>query len=284
MQAHPDNNYVGVSKMTIPPEAHDEPPQEFEGPFEVFEPIEKFRKIQKFFRTRKEILAGEALYREGKKSLESRQLMGAWKFNLTQSFLCSLPGSLLAAILAYFPAPAAEQSAAGQDVLTKQILSLLTPYTFPFALMFTVFAAAYCSLPGDTLNRTNWHAAQRKYLYLDGAFGLYSQFLLATGIAVATLSKYSSPTLHAIGGIGAICFLIAFVWQGVITAFKIREGMFDYDYLPRSGMFESLNEPPLFKFYLLLVFSVFVIFAILSVVETAIATLLATGIHHLRGS
>jgi hypothetical protein len=98
-----------------------------------------------------------------------------------------------------------------------------------------------------------------------------------------SLSKYDR--LAKIAALGGICFFITFVfWQGTITVFKVRQGLFDYDYLPKPDMFMSFDEPPLIKFYIVLVLATFLILFMLNVGFGLLAAMLAGAVHHLRGS
>jgi hypothetical protein len=117
-------------------------------------------------------LDGEQLYNWNKDTITAKALMGPWKFNFTQSFICSVPGSILAGIVWIFqPKPAISPKIV--DPVLDKIGSILVPFSPPFTLLLIVFAVAYCSLPSGRFTKANWAAAQRKYLYLDGSYGVF---------------------------------------------------------------------------------------------------------------
>jgi hypothetical protein len=257
--------------------------ENFESPSSLFSPLENLKDIKNFFRTRKAVLAGEKLYNMGSVALSDLGLMGPWKFNITQSLLCSIPGSLVAAIIWLIPPAHGLVTTPILDPVQAKCLSVLQPFVPPFTLLLIVFSVAYCSLPTGLETKKNWKAAQRKYLYLDAAYGVFLQLALSLCFALLQLAAYDSVALKIVANVAMLVYLVSFFWQGTVTGWKIREELFNYDYIDKPEMFATLDEPPLFKFYVLLVFAVTAIAWLMSVGLAGLTYGVSVLIHHLRG-
>jgi hypothetical protein len=270
--------------MSTPPTPLPPPKQEFDSASDIFAPIKLAKDIQKFLKTRTAIVSGETLYKDMKSDLSSRGLMGPWVFNITQSTICSIPGMTMAAFAWLLDVHRGALTTTPGDRVTLKILSVLSPLMPPLTLLLIVYVIAFCSLPPGFVTGVNWKAAQRKYLYLDGAFGLWPQFILASCIAVtgATSPPPGSTRAPLIFGVAVWVFIGTFIWQSIITAFKIREGMFEYDYLSeQDSMFGSLKERPIFRFYMLAGLGLPVLTMLLFVGLFTISSLLAAIVHKL---
>jgi hypothetical protein len=72
------------------------------------------------------------------------------------------------------------------------------------------------------------------------------------------------------------------LWQMIITAFKIREGMFDFDYIPEQDtMFASLRERPLFRFYVLAALGVPIALIAIAMALNGLSSFLAAIVHEI---
>lgn len=222
----------------------------FEDYSEIFSGIKKkWTLLRTFWNTRKAVLAGEPLYNLNNTELRSRRFMGPWAFGLTKS---------IAPVGIYAPVIAASisliSSAAYQDPVSRlgsTILMFCSPIIIPLSLLCLVFATAFASLPRGFVNRANWSAAQRKYLYVNGSYGLWPQLLLALGtpILVRSFSASSPDKSGMLFGLAAMPLGIGTIWEGLLW-YRIQRSMFEYDYLQEdSSMFSSLREAPFIKFY-----------------------------------
>lgn len=257
--------------------------QEFESPTTIFSFFGELKDIKNFFRTRNEILGGSKLYNFGSSELSARQVMGPWKFNTVQSLICSIPGTIIAGVMWVLPPAHSIADNPALDPVQAQILSVLKPFVPPFTLLLLVYSVAYCSLPLGAVTLPNWRAAQRKYLYLDGAYGLKTQFLLSLCLTLMSLVRYDQPALVMVGGIAVLVFWGAYFWQGIVTGWKIRDGLFEYDYFPKGEMLTALDVPSFGKFYGLLVVAVIAIQWLLSAGLQSFTYALSTIVHHVRG-
>jgi hypothetical protein len=266
---------------SAPSPDHPSGQKKFEDPLEVIPVIKKLNEARKFIETRKAILEGEPLYLSTQAQLKERGYLGPWAFNAVQSLIDSIPGMLVSAALwVLFATEAAELPKTVDPVMVK-MLSLLSPLTGPFTLLVLAYGAAVGSLPEGYTSKANLHAGARKYLYFDAAYGLWPQLFLATCIALTSISKSDPPptVVIAVGGLGLV---VSIVWQGVVTAWKVKEELFQFDYLAdRPTMFVVLQAPR-FKFYVVTAFVLPIVINLVYVMLGAIALLLTAVVHMLR--
>lgn len=260
------------------------PDSGFESASEIFPIKKKLEEARKFLRTRSAIINGDRLYDNTKGELESLAVMGPWKFNLMQSTICALPGMMIVALGWVVGHPLLPVKAPLGDPLQQKIYGVLEPLGPPFVLLFSVYLVAYCCLPSGFVTKHNWNAAKRKYLYLDATFGIWPQFILASSLAVlqmAVVHPQSQPSVVS-GELASLTFFVTLIWQGFVTAFKVREGMFDYDYIPeRETMFASLLERPMLKFYLLLALGLPIVIFLVTFVLALTSSIGAAIMHKL---
>jgi hypothetical protein len=265
--------------MAAPPPPIPPGKEEFDGAGEIFEPVKQFLDVKKFLKTRQAILEGEPLYKSTKSDLTVAGYMNPWKFNVMQSTICSIPGVIIAGLTSLFlvSSPIAVVKAV-QDPVQQKILSTLLPLKPPFILLLSVYVIALCSLPPGFVTKPNWDAAKRKYLYLDAAYGIWPQLILATCVALMGLL----PSLIAVI---SLAWLGTLIWQSIITAFKIREGMFEFDYLAESEtMFQPLKERPFFRFYVCSVIGLIILIPLFDLLLVTVSHLLAMLVHSVRAS
>lgn len=223
---------------------------EYDSPAGLFSVISTVADLKKFFATRKAVLEGEALYLRTKAELSSQKFMGPWHFNTMQSVLCSIPGMTIGFIVGLFVSQKAVVESASGDPVQQKIFSVLSPLQAPFTLLLVVYAIAFCCLPSGYVSAINWRAAQRKYLYLDASYGIWPQFALATCIAIIPLGAVKNQFASLLALFAGLVLLGAALWQVLVTGNKIRQDLFEYDYLAdRPQMFGMLEGRPFFKFY-----------------------------------
>jgi hypothetical protein len=271
-------------------ERQDENPQ-YESTVEQLPFVKQFKNIRNFFRTRRAILSGEPLYNWQLHQLKQEQFIGPWSFNAVESTLAALPGVLVAACSFVFSNPSTPSS--GASVLGRfyaSVFSVLQPLSVPFTLMLLTYVIGYAALPSAYSQHENILAAQRKYLYLDGARGLWPQLIMAVSLAVSSLPARlgRANLLLGFGVIGAIvAFGIALIWQAYINLKVSRLDLFDYDYLTRKPdtTFMPATElmEPFGKYMLITTFGLPIIYYLLSLVLALIALGTSEVLVRIRG-
>jgi hypothetical protein len=260
----------------IPPDR-----EEFENPLDVLPFVEKAKAARKFLNTRRAILAGERLYNLTQSEIKPRGLLGPWAFNAAKSIVVSIPGIVVGGCIAVVW-PLATSGA--HDPLQEKIGSALAPLMGPIALLMAVYAMAYACLPTGYVTKKNWKAAQRKYLFLDGAYGFWPQFFIALSTALVRVPAVvaNRRTLaDDMQGIGLELLSVGLLWQ-CYAAYKIKAKLTEYDYLrDRPEMFAAILGPSTLKYYLLMGFALPIVllglFAILLLIEIGLPML----VHHL---
>ena len=151
--------------------------------------------------------------------------------------------------------------------------------------MAVVFMIAYACLPPEYVTKQNWKAAQRKYLYADGAYGLWPQLILASCIAIFSLEPFASRNdlVAAAIGLVAIVFLVTLFWQGIITGGKIRADLFEYDYVHNRPQMFAFSYPPTIKFFALTAFALPFVIAGLGLLIDGTSAAAAAIAHRLVG-
>ncbi len=257
---------------------------EYDSPTGMFPVFQKLTDIKKFFITRRAIINGECLYKRTRDELSSQGFMGPWAFNTMQSVLCSIPGMITAAVTWLFATENSTVAAAiSADPVQQRLYSVLSPLQPPFTLLLVVYAFAYCCLPTGYVTMTNWRAAQRKYLYFDASYAIWPQLIMASCIAIIPLGVLENSVCRILALLAGITFIGAFGLQAVVSAWKIREEMFEYDYLAgRPEMFGLLRDRSYFKFYVLGGFALPIAISLLSSGLYGVSVVLAGLVHRLR--
>jgi hypothetical protein len=218
---------------------------QFESVWDQFPGANRVSDVFRFFSSRKALLEREPLYNLPKSELKKRGLLGPWAFNAVESTLAGLPGMLVGALsFLFLKAPSAPLSVR----INSAVMSILHPFTIPFSLMLITYVIAYSVLPAIYSKHENILGAQRKYLYLDGAMGLWPQLIMATSLSLARIPHTAFPSDPAFGAFILFCsvtFIVGFTWQWYLTLKVIRLDLFDYDYLVEKPdtMFLPITEP-----------------------------------------
>jgi hypothetical protein len=202
----------------------------------LFDEIRKtLNSYKKFWRTRRAVLNGEQLYTLSSTDLETRGFMGPWTFNTTQSAIAAFAASGFSAILLHLLFPGLDSSTPPPSSKTVRdgivwfgkIFPLLKTGILPFTLLASARLIAWSSFHrGDRTPQTmarNTYA----YLYTDGAYGLFPQFLGAV-MTTFILSDSKAGTDYMVAGYGVleIVFRAIIVWQFVLIIRIYREELF----------------------------------------------------------
>ena len=256
----------------------------FEDPLDQISQVKKFKDLRKFFKTRRAVLTLERPYLMTDDQLRANGLMGPWTFNATQSLLDSLPGILISALLWIFFATEPEINQIKDPILAK-IFALISPVFGPFSLLVLVYATAFACLPAGYANWRNWHAAARKYLYYDAAYGLWSQLLLATTASFASIplaTRLHHRSALYLSTVGSLAFLFAFFWVGTLTVTKVRAELFEYDYLNNKPDAFIVLEAPSLKFYAMTILGLPLLFSFLVSLFGLVIGFAASLVHLIR--
>lgn len=269
--------------MASAPQPQPSKKNDYSSELELFAVVKKIEDLKKFFVTRAAILEGEPLYLKKKSELQSGAYMSPWTFNTMQSLICSIPGILIAPITWLF-AQANSASVAPPDPVQENIYSVLKPLQPPFTLLLIVYVLAYCCLPQGYVSVASWRAAQRKYLYLDAAYGVWPQFLMALCIALAPLATAKYTAIATFGLLAALGFFGAVIWQVIVTETKVKAELFEYDYVAnRPEMFGLLEGRPFFKFHVIGILGLSILVPLISTGLYQASIILANIAHKLRG-
>jgi hypothetical protein len=232
------------------------PPKE--GPVQdlVIEVKEKVSIFGKFWQTRRAILRGEVLARKSTSELNSGGLFTAWKFNLLQSGISTIPALMAGKVLdTLFPPPKLE----GFQSEFASWISWTLPATAPFLLFVLAQVAAWASLKRRDTNPQSKRIARSTYLYLDGAFGLYPQTLVTLGILLIFWHIAHQRETHGkwfliLLIVGIAGFATGSVWQLILNLRIIPRKIFvvnGYSYRLKSFWIfrdKGRNFGPLNKF------------------------------------
>jgi len=204
-------------------------PQDHDDGFWDSVPVwSKYKELVSFFATRKAILAGTPLYDLSKAELKAADLMDPWKFNIVQSAFAAAPTLALTILAAYFFPP--HEVSIWKDIpYVEKIHAALEALTVPFSLFLTVYFISRASLHRQDQTAPNRRRVQRVYLYMDGAFGLYSQaygaLLYNAWLTLERIPLDDNPKL----GLAGLCFFPAVViiaWQGWLTLRTVPSRIF----------------------------------------------------------
>lgn len=148
-------------------------------------------KARRFWRTKRAIERGEPLYDWSSSQLAEAGYYGPWKFNAIETALTGGLAAAATSVIAFLNSSSANSSEviAGPELLLSPEVAAMVertsawtqPFLIPLLTTSIVFLIAWGSLKRkDSTNGTRARA-RRAYLYFDGAFGFFSQLVLAAG-------------------------------------------------------------------------------------------------------
>jgi hypothetical protein len=158
--------------------------------------------------------------------------MEPWHFNLYQSALSALPGVLVVSVLSFLGIEVADKLTfadpfdAQVNVYYEKFLSYLQPLVIPLALGVTCFGAAWASFEKGDRSRENMARARRAYLYYDGAYGLWTQAIMALFVTIYYIPLREKPAFIMLVSIFGFLALAAGMWQRTIDGWKIPKALF----------------------------------------------------------
>jgi hypothetical protein len=225
--------------------------------------------FMRYERTRRAIHKGDQLYAYSKSQLRSKDLMGPWTFNLTETAAIALPITALIKLLDFIW-PVTPNIPSGTPPLAAAILSIfpgvvssLQTIVIPLTLTLVSGICARASLYAKDSTPTSRRRARDAYLYLDGAYGAVPQLCFALGISLivwfSTRGAWTEPTALTIGA------LTFYGWAHTlqIVGFAVPRKLFAVNgyggVIPGSGMSANTrptNPGPLNKYQFALLFPV----------------------------
>jgi hypothetical protein len=202
---------------------------------------------RKFWGTRRAVLRNRSLWDYKAEELLSAGYLGPWKFNLFQTAaaggLAAVVGKLLDLVS---PAPEAIHTPLLGDPELDRLffaaMDWLEPFTIPTLLTAFVFLMGWGSLKAKDSTPQRRKRARAAYLYLDAAYGFWSQLFLALFVTVAS-SNLSLRKLGDAPWLVALFVCLSF-WQLYITGGKIPKFLFQANgYSNRAGHFWQRRRP-----------------------------------------
>lgn len=212
-------------------------------PLPFQELLSKLNSYKTFWATRKAIVRGEPLYDYTASQLKDKKLMGPWTFNTTQSALSALAAVVTGKIIAFFypppehPPVTLDVSASGLEKLIvaaepikDSIYQWLSTGLAPFTLLVVATMVAWASLYKTDHSPEKHARARNAYLYFDGAYGFFSQALLALAsvalISSAHIKSQKAAVPIAIWIAAIVSFLVGLIWQTRLTNISLAAKLF----------------------------------------------------------
>jgi hypothetical protein len=193
--------------------------------------VEQFALVKRFIRTKKAVCEGQPLFDLSAVELRTANYQSAWRFNLTESTLAAAPVVAVAAVVDFlFGKPKITTSASEQAL--EDVLTLLLPLSAPLFVFILGALAAWASFHAGDLTKPRFWRAFRAFLYFDGAYGFFPQFLAVAGLVLAAKSFIETDEAlgdrYAVAGVaGIVMFLIGVVWEGRLLIRKIPSKLFE---------------------------------------------------------
>lgn len=128
-----------------------------------------------YLRTRKLIKTGHPLWELSPETLKEKRLQSPWYFNLYESIFASVPAYIAGFFASFFPT--IEKEHLYENFGT--IFNTLYPILPPILLLALAYTAGWSSLRWKDFSMQKAKIARKAYLYLDGAYGLLPQSLIA---------------------------------------------------------------------------------------------------------
>ncbi len=272
--------------------------------------LEPWRQYKRFWRTRTEVMAGHLLRHPAQVASEKDDSpMSAWTFNLTQSATSAAIAKIIVTVVMFFvPITTAatspstklgeeEKSAStvfadAVDARAEKINEWLAVAWPPFALAVIARLMAWGTLKTDDLVSEKKRSARLRFLYLDGALGLFPQILLATGTGLfAALAPAASKdafvppetlSQSVAASLAFVVLLIGVPWQYILNNFVIPRRLFLFNGYSFHMVFPWLARGPRGEPYLRysVVLSVVALLTgtIMPTVMAIVATVVALGV------
>jgi hypothetical protein len=232
-EQHEPNSTLQSGSQSAPDVEH------ADGPSELFEPVEFIRNLKSFWKTRAAVLRKAHLYDCSPAQLQKLGLMGAWKFNFTQSTIAALPGTTYAVVRGVL-------LEAGPKSVADKLSDISTPLLIPFILMSTAYIVGrLCVRPEDS-TKAKRNQASRAFLYLDGAYGFYPQLLMSCAAPFSF-----GPNPGSVAKLVTLCiFGTVSVWQLIIQLIYLRKNLFNVLGYRTFGLSDPRPAPPTLQYIL----------------------------------
>ena len=153
-------------------------------------------KARRFWKTKRAIDRGEPLYDWSSSQLAEADYYGPWKFNAIETVLTGGLAAAVTSVIAFLNSSSANSSevTTGPEFLlnlSPEVAAMVErtnawtqPFLAPLLTTSVAFLVAWGSLKRRDSTSETRARARRAYLYSDGAFGFFSQLVIATGIGI----------------------------------------------------------------------------------------------------
>jgi hypothetical protein len=245
-----------------------------EGPSALFGPVEFYQKAKNFWKTRMAVLGRLPLYDWSSTELRSRGFLGPWKFNITQSSIAAIPGTVSVIV---------KEFVFGQNeaiTLAHKFNKVGEPLVIPFILMTTAYTIGRATAARQS-TAAERDRGSRIFLYLDGAYGFYPQLLLSSAAAFGLIKGdpyEGSPTSVAV----YYFFWAIACWQLLIYLLYIPEDLFDALGYRAFGLTDRRPNPPKARYWISVLIFIPLLTSVIKTVAAFAEFSLARLIEYLR--
>jgi len=182
--------------------------------------------------------------------------MGPWEFNLTQSTIAALPGTVYATLRELLFEPNVSSPVA------QKFKEISDPLVIPFILMLTAYTIGRASLRKEDSTKSKRDRGSRIFLYLDGAYGFYPQLLLSSAASFGW-SRIDFDAGVSIKALVPYIFSVVAAVQLLIYLVFIPEDLFNALGYRAFGLKDNRPTPPKGRYRLaILVIIPLLIFAV----------------------
>lgn len=218
-----------------------------------------FDVCRQFLATKNAVLKGEELYTLDNKEIIDKGYLTPWKFNAFETLMTGAFATVTTKIIQVSMQVKPTNEVQDEIIVDERFTAILNnvsswvdPFIIPVLLTSVVFLFAWGSLKGKDSSKEKRRLTRRAYLYFDGAYGLYSQLILAFGVGVFSsgLSEtlFEDHTSPYLGWGFLLLLLVAFYWQIIISMKKLPKLIFLANgYTDRAKHFwqkSEENDPP----------------------------------------
>lgn len=204
-------------------------PEEEDGP--SLEWSEEFQRLRRFFRTRSAIIGGEPLYDWSHDELEKKGYLTAWKFNVAESALASVPVAVAGQVVSFLlPQPDLPRP----EVIATRLQSVINPLVIPFLLFFAAGWVARSSFKKKDATAAGMRRSKKAYLYLEGSHGFLPELVASAAAVVLSFTSFTlgkgapepAPVVVIVTILAVVAGLVAVIWLSRVVRVRIPKKLF----------------------------------------------------------
>lgn len=231
----------------------------------IYQPHDFIINLKKFWKTKNAVRTGVPLYEWSSSQRKEKGFLGPWSLNIQETLYASLPSGFIVKVLDFlYGRPQILSHETEQLDKRTQIFNEILKSTNQFfhsfyvPIFFTliVLIVGWCSLKRKDSTKESRARSRKAYLYFDGAYGLFSQFILTLYISLEIWFKLRPELLlqipHAMEIAWYSLVAIAFVIQFYLSMMKIPDLLFQVNGYNsnRSNKEGQKEDPPFTKWWL----------------------------------